>query len=135
MVVKGLNRPVFDRKNEYDAIYLPEKSVILSADKMVDLVSTPEEFKKVVADQGEDVSLSKLSSTNEILLRGLGFNKSANATEVTLRLVDKGVPTKLRSRCLPACGSHDLVCRSSEVENKRVDEAPSKSSLRTAHPK
>lgn len=128
MVVKGLNRPVFDRKNEYDAIYLPEKSVILSADKMVDLVSTPEEFKKVVADQGEDVSLSKLSSTNEILLRGLGFNKSANATEVTLRLVDKGVPYEKASEAVKLAsllGHTTLYVDRPEVEKQAsFDEAP-----------
>lgn len=128
MVVKGLNRPVFDRKNEYDAIYLPEKSVILSADKMVDLVSTPEEFKKVVADQGEDVSLSKLSSTNEILLRGLGFNKSANATEVTLRLVDKGVPYEKASEAVKLAsllGHTTLYVDRPGVEKQAsFDEAP-----------
>ena len=48
MVVKGLNRPVFDRKNEYGAISFRKKSVILVCmNKMVDLVSTPEEFKKL----------------------------------------------------------------------------------------
>lgn len=128
MVVEGLNRPVFDRKNEYNAIYLPEKSVILSADKMVDLVSTPEEFKKVVADQGEDVSLSKLSSTNEILLRGLGFNKSANATEVTLRLVDKGVPYEKASEAVKLAsllGHTTLYVDRPEVEKQAsFDEAP-----------
>lgn len=128
MVVKGLNRPVFDRKNEYDAIYLPEKSVILSATKMVDLVSTPEEFKKVVVDQGEDVSLSKLSSTNEILLRGLGFNKSANATEVTLRLVDKGVPCEKASEAVKLAsllGHTTLYVDRPEVEKQAsFDEAP-----------
>ncbi len=128
MVVKGLNRPAFDRKNEYNAIYLPEKSVILSATKMVDLVSTPEEFKKVVADQGEDVSLSKLSSTNEILLRGLGFNKSANATEVTLRLVDKGVPYEKASEAVKLAsllGHTTLYVDRPEVEKQAsFDEAP-----------
>ena len=128
MVVKGLNRPVFDRKNEYDAIYLPEKSVILSATKMVDLVSTPEEFKKVVVDQGEDVFLSKLSSTNEILLRGLGFNKSANATEVTLRLVDKGVPYEKASEAVKLAsllGHTTLYVDRPEVEKQAsFDEAP-----------
>jgi hypothetical protein len=128
MVVKGLNRPVFDRKNEYDAIYLPEKSVILVADKMVDLVSTPEEFKKVVAAQGEEVSLSKLSSTNEILLRGLGFNKSANATEVTLRLVDKGVPYEKASEAVKLAsllGHTTLYVDRPEVEKQAsFDEAP-----------
>ena len=128
MVVEGLNRPVFDRKNEYDAIYLPEKSVILSATKMVDLVSTPEEFKKVVTDQGEDVSLSKLSSTNEILLRGLGFNKSANATEVTLRLVDKGVPYEKASEAVKLAsllGHTTLYVDRPEVEKQAsFDEAP-----------
>jgi hypothetical protein len=128
MVVEGLNRPVFDRKNEYNAIYLPEKSVILSATKMVDLVSTPEEFKKVVVDQGEDVSLSKLSSTNEILLRGLGFNKSANATEVTLRLVDKGVPYEKASEAVKLAsllGHTTLYVDRPEVEKQAsFDEAP-----------
>ena len=128
MVVKGLNRPVFDRKNEYDAIYLPEKSVILSATKMVDLVSTPEEFKKVVVDQGEDVFLSKLSSTNEILLRGLGFNKSANATEVTLRLVDKGVPYEKASEAVKLAsllGHTTLYVDRPEVEKQASsDETP-----------
>ena len=128
MVVEGLNRPVFDRKNEYNAIYLPEKSVILVADKMVDLVSTPEEFKKVVAAQGEEVSLSKLSSTNEILLRGLGFNKSANATEVTLRLVDKGVPYEKASEAVKLArllGHTTLYVDRPEVEKQAsFDEAP-----------
>lgn len=128
MVVEGLNRPVFDRKNEYDAIYLPEKTVILVADKMVDLVSTPEEFKKVVVDQGEDVFLSKLSSTNEILLRGLGFNKSANATEVTLRLVDKGVPYEKASEAVKLAsllGHTTLYVDRPEVEKQAsFDEAP-----------
>ena len=128
MVVKGLNRPAFDRKNEYNAIYLPEKSVILSATKMVDLVSTPEEFKKVVVDQGEDVFLSKLSSTNEILLRGLGFNKSANATEVTLRLVDKGVPYEKASEAVKLAsllGHTTLYVDRPEVEKQASsDETP-----------
>lgn len=105
MLVEGLNKPSFDRNNEYDAIYLPGKSVILSGkDKMADLVATAEEFKKSVANQGDDVFLSKLGSTNEIFVRGLGFNKSASAPEVTLQLVDRGVPYEKASEAVKLAG-------------------------------
>lgn len=95
MLVPGLERPVFDRKNEYDAIYLPGKSIILSADdKPANLVSDKEEFKQIVSGMGDSVLLSKLGSTNEILLQGFGMSKSAKAKDITLQLVDFGIDHK-----------------------------------------
>lgn len=95
MPVKGLHKPSFDKKNKHEAIYLPERSVLLqAAESFPPLVTSPEEFSRSITKEGSQIDIARLKESGDILLKGAGLNKSASATAATLYLADLGIDYK-----------------------------------------
>lgn len=92
LIMKNNERPVFSKENKYRAIYLPAKTVVVTAENEIKpLVSSNEEFQKHMVKSASAYFVEYSRVTNEIVIQGPGLNKVASIDEARYELIRRGI--------------------------------------------